>query len=84
MGQDDMDILLVREDISAMKRIRSIDIPDFKEGKKVMVVRGKLKGQIFTVHQSANDWVMVKELDAQRCLFAKSSIQYAAKPKRCK
>lgn len=34
-------------------------------GDKIRVLRGKLKGRILTVHQSANDWVTVKELPAK-------------------
>ena len=49
-------------------------IPDYVSGRKIVVLRGKHKGKVFTVSQSANDWVLVRELTTQ--VFAKSSVKY--------
>lgn len=38
---------------------------ELKYGDKIKIKRGKLKGKVFTVHQSANDWLMVEELPAK-------------------
>ena len=34
----------------------------YQGGDKVRILRGKLKGRVFTVDQSANDWVTLQEV----------------------
>lgn len=36
----------------------------YEPGDKVRVLRGRLKGKVFTVDRSANDWVTLREVHA--------------------
>lgn len=45
----------------------------YKIGDRVRILRGKFKGKVFTVNQSTNDWVTVKELPKK--VLSTSSIE---------
>lgn len=50
----------------------------YHEGDKVRIVRGQFKGQVMTIHQSANEWVTLKELakkDPSRWVMSKGNVE---------
>lgn len=44
-------------------------------GDQVKILRGKLASQIMTVHQAANDWVMLAELPSNRSVMSKGNVE---------
>lgn len=46
----------------------------YKTGDKVRVVRGKLAGQVLTIFQTSNDWVMLLEM-ARREVMSKGNVE---------
>jgi hypothetical protein len=67
------------EPLSVWKRTSTIVIArrlrQYREGEKVRILRGSLAGQILTVHQSANDWVMLKESASNRDVMSKGNVE---------
>jgi len=52
----------------------------YKMGDRVRILRGKFAGQVMTVHQSANDWVTLKETmhkDPSRYVMSKGNVDPA-------
>jgi len=55
-------------------RLRSIEIPDYEQGRKVKILRGEFKGQIHIICQSSNHWVTVMDLPHKT--FNKCNVKY--------
>ena len=49
----------------------SIELPDYKPQTKIRIRRGLYRGEIFTVHESQEDWFTVKEVPGKE--FKKSN-----------
>jgi hypothetical protein len=45
------------------------------EGKRVIILRGRRRGEHARVHQAANDWVMLHTIDGQSVVLNRSSVQ---------